>query len=180
MLTDFLRLLIECIQFVWPLHIVAEYEQTGIYLAGRFRGVGGRGLYAKVPWFMRYINVEVQPYPITTGRMDITLSDHSTLSFDATAMVRVVDVGKALNEIDNFHHSATTCVAAILATKLAEVDADRLAPSGRKRLLGDLRRWISEDTSAFGVECLSVAFNSFVLNVRTYRLLTDASAARGE
>lgn len=180
MLTDFLRLLIETIQFVWPAHIVAEYEQAGLYLCGHFRRVVGPGLKGKVPWFMRYINVEVYPYPITTGRMDITLSDSSTLSFDATAVVKVVDVAKALNTIDNYHRSATTRIAAILATRLAEVDAARLAPAGRKRLLTDLRRWINEETLTFGVECLDVAFNSFVVNIKTYRFLTDASAPLAE
>jgi regulator of protease activity HflC (stomatin/prohibitin superfamily) len=110
--------------------------------------------------------------------MDITLQDKSTLSFDATATMRVVDVDKALNSIDNYGTSATLKVAAVLATKLAEVDAERLAPEKRKRLLSDLRKWINDETLCFGVECLDVSFNSFVLNVRTFRLLTDASATQ--
>lgn len=179
MFAELLQLLIGCIQFIWPLHSVAEYEQAGKYVCGCFRGVVGRGVKGKFPWFMRYINVTTVPYPVSTGRMDITLQDHSTLSFDATATIRVFDVDLALNAIDNFHHSATMKVAAILATKLAEVDADRLVPAKRGRLLSDLRRWTHEETSKFGVETQDIAFNSFVLNIRTFRLLTDASAPLG-
>lgn len=178
MLTDFLRLLIETINFLWPLHIVAHWERSGRYRFGHFRGDVGPGLYFKIPWFVSFVDVSVVPEPFTTGRMDITLQDRSTLSFDATATMRVVDIDKALNEIDRYGTSSTLTVAAVLATKLAEVDAERLAPDKRKRLLSDLRKWINEDTHKFGVECLDVAFNSFVLNVRTFRLLTDASAAQ--
>jgi regulator of protease activity HflC (stomatin/prohibitin superfamily) len=153
---------------------VKEYDRAGFYWCGKYQGEIGPGLKRKLPWFVEYIDVTVQPYPITTGRKDITLTDGEMLSFDATALVRVVDVGKALNEIDDYHHAATAIVTSVLATKLAEVDRKRLTPEGRARLLTDLRKWIDRQLLPFGLTCLDVSFNSFVQNPRTYRILTDA------
>lgn len=178
MLTDFLRLLIETISFIWPLHIVSEFENSGYYVNGHFKKIRGPGLWLKIPWFHTYYDVVKVPYPITTGRMDITLSDNkTTLSFDATVMVRVVDLNMALNLIDDFHHATTVKVAATLATRLAVIDAERLHPEKRKPLLTALKNWANEETREYGVAVEDVAFNSFVLNLRTYRLLTDASAS---
>lgn len=176
MLTDFLRLIFETLSFVWPLHIVKQYDRAGRYWCGKYKGDVGPGLKAKLPWFTYYHDVTMVPYPITTGRKDITLIDGQALSFDATAMVRVEQVGKALNEIDDFHHAATVIVTSVLATKLAEVDRKRLTPEGRTRLLTDLRKWIDKELTVFGMRCAEVSFNSFVLNPRTYRILTDAEA----
>lgn len=174
MLTDFLRLFLETLSFAWPLHIVQEYDRAGFYWNGKYQGDVGPGLKRKLPWFTRYIDVTVQPYPITTGRKDITLVDGESLSFDATAMVKVQHVGKALNEIDDYHHAATVIVTTVLATKLAKVDRRRLTPEGRATLLTDLRKWIDKELLEFGMTCLDVSFNSFVQNPRTYRILTDA------
>lgn len=174
MLTDFLRLCIETAGFLWPLHLVKEYDRAGFYWCGKYQGVVGPGLKRKLPWFVEYMDVTVQPYPIMTGRKDITLTDGESLSFDGTAMVCVTDVGKALNEIDDYHHAATVIVMSVLATKLAKVDRRRLTPEGRAALLTDLRKWIDKELQIFGMTCLDVSFNSFVQNPRTYRILTDA------
>lgn len=161
---------------MWPLHIVKEWDRAGFYWCGKYQGDVGPGLKRKLPWFSNYHDVTVKPYPITTGRKDITMTDGQALSFDATAMVYVENVGKALNDIEDFHHAATVIVTSVLATKLAEVDRKRLTPEGRTRLLTDLRKWIDKELTVFGMRCTEVAFNSFVLNPRTYRILTDAEA----
>lgn len=165
----------DTIQFIWPFRIVEQWERAGYYVCGHWWREMGPGLKAVVPWFCEVRNVSVQAHPVTTGRMDITLSDGSTLSFDATANMRVTDVNLALNAIDDCHHSTSTIVAAVLAGKLAEVDAARVAPDKRGRLFSDLHRWVNEETQEFGVAVEKIRFNSFVLNIRTYRLLTDSS-----
>lgn len=163
----------DTIQFIWPFRIVHQWERGGYYVCGKWWRDVGPGLKVVVPWFCDVKEITLAPHPVSCSRGDITLSDNSILSFDATATMRVRDPYKALNEIEDFSHSTMMLLGAVLAEKLAEVDAVRLAPEKRKRLFSDLSRWVNDETMKFGVEVSDVRFTSFVLNLRTYRLLTD-------
>lgn len=172
-MTDFLRLLLDAIAYVWPLRIVKEWEQ-GIYLVcGRFWREVGPGIYPVLPWFTDVVETSVAEAIVGTGRQDITLADGSTLSFAATATVGVTDVRKALVAVDSYTETMRELLSSVLADKLAEVDASRLAPEKRGRLFADLRRWVAAEAEPYGIDVRSVRFVSFLTNAKAHRFLID-------
>jgi regulator of protease activity HflC (stomatin/prohibitin superfamily) len=177
-ISEVLQILVQCIEFIWPFHIVEQWERGRFYCFGRmYFGELGPGLYPIFPWFTRIINVDVVPSIIGTGRQDITLRDERTLSFAATATVKVIDANLALNSVDQYKETTRELMASFLAQELAETDADRLSPDKRPRLFTTLEARLAKETAKFGVELTNLRFTSFVLDARTYRLLTDAAAA---
>jgi regulator of protease activity HflC (stomatin/prohibitin superfamily) len=173
MLGEIFGFLRDVIQFIWPFKIIKEWERGGVYELGHFIRVVGPGCWPIIPWFTEIIEVPVVPKPIATGRQDITLKSGSTLSFDAAATLRVADVEKALNAIDDYHHSASVLLSSILAEKLADVEPDRFEPSKRGRLFSSLETWVQKECGVYGIEITNLRFTSFVLNARTLRLLID-------
>jgi regulator of protease activity HflC (stomatin/prohibitin superfamily) len=174
---DFLRVILDSIQYLWPFRLVKPWERGGYYVFGRFWRVVPPGVFPVIPWFTEVMTISVVPAIVETTRQDITLQDGKTvLSFAASAVVQVVDFNLAVNTIDNFHQTTQELIRAVLAEKLAQVDAERLAPEKRGRLLADLRRWIDEEARTFGVEVQKLRFPTFILNARTYRLLQDTQS----
>lgn len=174
---DLVRLILETIQFVWPLRRVQQWERALYIICGRWIWEVGPGVYP-ILWFF----CEVHPVSIAeaiagTERCDVTLSNGSTLSFQATCTAKVVDVRKAVCNVDNFAQTTQELLASVLADKLADVDVDRLSPNKRGRLFSDLKRWVAEEAATYGVEVSRVRFISFVMTTRTYRLLVDQSPA---
>ena len=176
---DFGRLVIDLIGFLWPFRLVEMWERGGFYIFGRYWRDVGPGCYPMVPWFMQVRCLSVVDRVEACGRQDITLSDGSSLSFDATALVRIVDVNLALNSIHDCDHSAATLLGSIIAEKLAEIDAERLQPAKRKRVFTDLERWVDAETIKFGVTTKDLRFTSFVMGARVHRLLMDSSPTPG-
>ncbi len=172
-MTEFLRLLLDAIAYVWPLRIVREWERGGYYVLGRWKREVGPGMYPVLPWFTEVTETSVAEAIVGTGRQDITLSDGSMLSFAATATVGVVDVRLALNAVDSYTETMQELLASVLADKLAEVDAARLAPEKRARLFADLRRWVAAEALAYGIEVRTVRFTSFIVNAKAHRLIID-------
>lgn len=170
---DFLRALIEALTFLWPFRRIDEAERGGFYRFGRWVREVGPGVYPIVPWFMEVRGILMSTGIVTTGRCDITLDDGSTLSFDASARVRVVDVKLAQNAIDDFMESAQELLAATLADRLGSVDADRLSSQKRGRLFSDLGKWVDTEGRQFGIAFDTLTFTSFVRNVPTRRFLID-------
>jgi regulator of protease activity HflC (stomatin/prohibitin superfamily) len=172
---DFLRLILDSMEYMWPLRRVQQWERGGYYVMGRWVREIGPGVWPVVPWFCEVLAVSVVPAIVGTGRQDITLNDGSTLSFSATATCRVVDLFKALNKVDAFAETTQELLASVLADKLAAVDAARLQPERRARLFADLHRWVAEEALEYGIGVESVRFVSFITNVRTHRLIIDTS-----
>lgn len=174
---EFLRALIDAAAYIWPFRIVKPWERGGFLVCGHWWKEVGPGIYPVVPWFMDVHAISVAEAICGTGRQDITLSDGSTLSFAASATARVCNVKLAVCSVDEYQTTTQELLAAVLADKLAEVDAGRLTSEKRGRLFADLKRWVAEEAKGYGVEVSKVRFTSFVLNVKTHRLLIDQSTA---
>lgn len=170
---DFLRIILESIHFLWPLAIVHQYER-GVYLVfGRVWKVVGPGLYPKVPWFTEIHFTSVAWEPARTGRCDITAKDNRTVTFDATAWIRVSDPILAYTLVHDYEQGMHSLLSSVLAENLADVEADRLSPEKRGRLNASLKGWVTKEAAQYGLEVDWVRFTSFVLAPRTYRVLTD-------
>ena len=174
---ELVRLVIDCLQFCWPFRRVEEWEAGCYYVCGRYRKTVGRDVYPVVPWFIEIIEVSMVPAIIGTGRQDLTLRDGRTLSFNATAWVRVTDAAKATNGVDDYRETTQEMLTSVLADKLVSVDVDRLDTEKRGRLLADLQKWAAAEAEPFGIEISKVRFVSFILGARTYRVVTDQSVS---
>lgn len=178
---DFLRVLLDGIQYLWPFVVVRQSEDAGFYLGGRLMwrlSAYGRtkGVYFRVPFFTEIRQAPNVPGMIRTARLDLTLKDGTMLTVAASAWARVVDFGKAIEGVDDYKETAEETFAAVIAERLADVDAERVtAGEKRNRLLADLTRWVNAETMGFGVETSNIRFTTFVLNIRTYRLMQDVA-----
>ncbi len=176
-MSDFLRLIGEWIEFLWPLRKVEQWERGLLYRNGRYVRELGPGIYPILPWFHDIKAWSVVPGILQTPRIDITAQDGTMVTLQVSATVRVVDLAQAVNTIDAYMETTQELITAVVAEKLAEVDAARLAPEKRGRLLADLRRWVAAEALEIGVDVSKLRFTTFVMNPRPFRLLGDAAAA---
>ncbi len=175
---ELLRLFLESIQFLWPLRLVEQWEAGGYYIFGRWHRLLAPGMYPIIPWFCDVKTISIAEAIIGTGRQDITLGDGTVLSFAATATVKVTDPFLALNSVDDYQETTKELLSSVLAEKLAAVDAERILPDKRKRLMSDLRAWVAEEGLAYGIEFRKVRFTSFLTNVKTHRHLIDQTTGQ--
>lgn len=174
--------LIEILQYAWPFRRVDPWERGNFYVWGRVwrrwpadaSGTVPAGVYFVIPWFSDVLTVTTTPAIVTSARQDIELKDGSTLSFAVSAWTRVTDSALALNSVDQYQETTFESIISVVSAKLAEVDAERLAPEKRGRLLADLVRWVNEETEPFGVRVEKLRFVNFIRNVNTIRLLQDS------
>ena len=170
---DLWKALVDSIAYIWPFRLVQQWERGGYMVCGRWWKEVGPGVYPVVPWFTNVHEISIAEAICGTSRQDITLSDGTTLSFSATCTARVVNVKLAICSVDEYQTTTQELLASVLADKLAEVDAARLSFEKRGRLFADLKRWVAEEARGYGVEVSKVRFTSFVVNVKTHRLLID-------
>lgn len=168
---DFIRIILDSLEYLWPFRIVHQWEQGGYYVCGRFWKVVGPGCYPVFPFFVTMLGMSTVPYMVATPRMDVTLHDGKNLTLWATAWAQVKDFDLAHNTVDNYEHTTTELIQAIIADRLAKIDSTKLEAENRAELLRNLSGWCDKETKEYGVEITRVRFTTFVLNARTYRLI---------
>lgn len=174
-MSDLFHLIAQWAEFLWPFRRVQLFERALYTVCGRRQWEVGPGVYPVLPWFCEVDPVAMSKGILVTPRIDVTLQDGKLLSAQVSAVVRVVDLRKAVNNVDAFMESAQELLHAVVADKLSDVAPSRLEPEGRRRLVGDLRRWVNEQAAEFGVEFDQLRFTTFVLNPKPYRVLSDGA-----
>lgn len=179
-MSEFFRALLDFLKEFWPVSLVKQWQKGCFYRLGRFRRVVDPGPHMTLPFVDEIVPVNMVPAIVFTGRQDITLNDGSVLSWQAAATVQVVDAERVTNGVDSYTETAREALCAILADRLASVDAERLEPDKRGRLLSDLTRWVNEELNPFGMHADRVRFVTFVRNARIFRLMQDVPGIGGE
>lgn len=171
---ELVKLVIEICQLLWPFRLVRADEAGGWLVCGHWWKQVGPGCYPVVPWFTDIEKIPISKGIVSTPRLDIPLSDGNRLTFSASATAQVIDIRLALLSMDDYRETTQEMLSAILADKLMEVDAERITkPEKRGRLFGDLRRWVQDEASEYGLELSKIRFTSLVVDAPVMRLLND-------
>jgi hypothetical protein len=174
MIAELLAILVQIVQLLWPIRIVEESERAGRFFCGHWVSEKEPGWYWNVPFFMDVKPLSIAKGIVTTPRLDIPLSDGNRLSFSASSTCRVIDVKLALLAMDDYKETTQELLSAVIADKLMDVDAERVTnPEKRRRLFSDLRRWVQDEGTEFGLEFTRVRFTSLVVDAPVMRLLSD-------
>jgi hypothetical protein len=176
-MSEFVRLLLDSIAYLWPFHRVELFERALYTVCGRWQWEVGPGVWPLIPWFVEVKAESVVEGIVSTPRIDLTLKDGRQLSCSLSATVRVANLPRAINKVDAYMETATELMAAVAAEKILEVEADRLNPDKRGRLTSDLKKWIQAEADQYGVEFVRLRFTSFVFAPRFYRVMSDQGTA---
>ena len=119
---ELVRLVIDCIAYIWPCRIVKQWERGGYMVCGKWKKEVGPGLYLVLPFFTDVHAVSIAGSRVGTGRQDLTLFDGSTLSYTATVWAQVVDVRAAVCDVNNYDQTTQEDLMSALSDELAELD----------------------------------------------------------
>lgn len=190
MLNELWQLVVSSIEFLWPFKIVHEWERA-LYIANGHVVIPWRwvamdrdlrtpmeskelqpGLYFRLPFFTDVHCVAVSWNYVDSKRLDLTLKDGRTASFEAVAKVRTVDVVAAYVGYYDFDIDIVAAFRAAISETLVEAEPERFDAGKRGRLLGtSLLRATREAIGPIGHECESVQVTTFVLQPKVFRLL---------
>lgn len=178
MFADLVSAVVQIIGFLWPFRIVEQWERGLYTFCGRIAGKElAPGLYPVVPWFCDVKEIPMSWDYVESGRLDLTLRDGRTLSGEAVAQMRVVDLRKAWVAFHDYEVDRRKMLRAVVSELLQEADPERFEPSRRGRLLGSsLLKAVQEGAAPIGCEVYAVQMTTFILGARSYRLLTDVAA----
>jgi regulator of protease activity HflC (stomatin/prohibitin superfamily) len=190
MLNELWQLVVNSIEFLWPFKIVNQWERA-LYLVNGHVVVPWRwvacdrdlrtpmtskelppGLYLRLPFFTDVHSAAISWNYVESHRLDLTLKDGRTASFEAVAKMRLVDIYGAYVGYYDFDVDIVAAFRAAISETLVTADPERFEPERRGRLLGtSLLQATRAAVAPIGHEVESVQVTTFVLQPKVFRLL---------
>ncbi|MCB8873931.1 slipin family protein [Acidisoma silvae] len=145
------------------LKMTDQWNRAIILRLGRYRGLGGPGLFTLVPFLESIATVVDLRIRTTEIRAEEALTrDTVSIAMDAIVFWRVVDPMRAATEIEHYRLAVERVAQTSLRETIGSHDLTQLL-SDRKTADEELRVSISTKTGAWGVEVTSVEIKDIAI-----------------
>jgi regulator of protease activity HflC (stomatin/prohibitin superfamily) len=159
--------------------ILREYERGVIYTLGRFTSVGGPGLVILIPGVQQLVRVDTRTLVQDVPSQDIISKDNVSAQVNAVLYYRVVDAGKAINEVENFVSATSQLAQTTLRSVLGKHDLDEML-SERDKLNDDIQRILDEQTEPWGIKVSNVEIKHVDIDTSMVRAIAKQAEAERE
>jgi len=178
-MAEFLKMLIDLIQNIWPFRMVYQWQLGLYYIFGRYQWTTKPGLKFIIPYICDVKCVSIVPEIETTPLQTITLRDNRTLTYSASLTIKVVDPAKAYNNVGHWSETVIELAAGVISAELSDADTTRFDPTRGKRdnLLKEIAKEINAVSHDYGVDIVAIRLNNFTY-VKTIRLLMDSATLK--
>ena len=161
------------------IRVLREYERAVIFRLGRMVGVKGPGLIFLIPLVDRMVKVGLRVVAMDVAPQDVITKDNVSIKVNAVVYFRVMDPGRAINEVEDFLYATTQLAQTTLRSVLGQAELDQLL-SDRDAINHKLQRIIDEQTDAWGVKVSLVEVKHVDLPTEMQRAIARQAEAERE
>ncbi len=148
--------LIVVLYLISSIKILNEYERGVIFRLGKLlphsKGPGVILVFAPID---RIVRVSLRTIVMDVPPQDVITRDNVSVKVNAVVYFRVMEPGRAIVEVENFHYATSQLAQTTLRSVLGQVELDGLL-SERERLNQDLQGILDQNTDAWGIKVSAV------------------------
>jgi len=172
--------LILVLYLISSIKILREYERGVIFRLGKLlphsKGPGVILVFAPID---RIVRVSLRTIVMDVPPQDVITRDNVSLKVNAVVYFRVMEPGRAIVEVENFHYATSQLAQTTLRSVLGQVELDGLL-SERERLNQDLQGILDQNTDAWGIKVSSVEIKHVDLPPDMQRAMARQAEAERE
>jgi len=158
------------------LRVLNEYERGVIFTLGRFSGIKGPGLILVWPVVQQMRKVDLRVIVLNVPKQDVITRDNVSVKVNAVVYFRVVDPGKAINQVANPFEATSQVAQTTLRSVLGQHDMDDLLAQ-RDKLNADIQRILDQSTEAWGIKVANVEIKDVDLDETMVRAMAKQAEA---
>jgi len=136
--------------------VLAEYERGVIFRLGKLlpapKGPGVVLVFAPID---RMVRVSLRTIVLDVPPQDVITRDNVSVKVNAVVYFRVIDPGRAIVEVENYHYATSQLAQTTLRSVLGQAELDDLLAE-RERLNLDLQRILDLHTDPWGIKVSAV------------------------
>jgi regulator of protease activity HflC (stomatin/prohibitin superfamily) len=176
----FILAAIVLIYLFMSINILNEYERGVIFRLGKLlpspKGPGVILVFAPID---RIVRVSLRTVVMDVPPQDVITRDNVSVKVSAVVYFRVMDVRRAIVEVESYHYATSQLSQTTLRSVLGQVDLDVLL-SERDRLNQQLQHILDQHTDAWGIKVASVEVKQVDLPPDMQRAMARQAEAERE
>ena len=168
------------IYLIMSINILAEYERGVIFRLGKLlaqpKGPGVILVFAPID---RIVRVSLRTVVMDVPPQDVITRDNVSVKVSAVVYFRVMDVRRAIVEVESYHYATSQLSQTTLRSVLGQVELDTLL-SERDRLNQQLQHILDQHTEPWGIKVASVEVKQVDLPPDMQRAMARQAEAERE
>ncbi len=137
--------------FLSGIRVVKEYEKLVTYYFGRYVGARGPGIFWIVPWISTTLKVDLRDVVMDVPRQEAITADNIPVFVNAIVRLRVVDPGKAVNNVANYQYAISQIAQTTLRAIIGRNALDTLLQE-RDKVNDEIREIIDKEVDPWGID----------------------------
>lgn len=159
--------------------ILREYERAVVFRLGRLVNPRGPGLIILVPFIETMRRVDMRTITMDVPSQDIITRDNVSVKVNAVVYFRVVDVSRAVVEVENYLYATSQLAQTTLRSVCGEGDLDDLLVS-RETINLRLQDILDNATDPWGIKVSMVEIKHIDLPPEMQRAMAKQAEAERE
>ena len=159
--------------------ILNEYERGVIFRFGRLKAPRGPGLILLLPFIERMRRVDLRTITMDVPPQDVITKDNVSVKVSAVVYFRVIDVNRAIVEVENYLYATSQLAQTTLRSVCGEANLDDLLV-GREALNLRLQEILDHTTDPWGIKVSMVEIKHIDLPPEMQRAMAKQAEAERE
>jgi regulator of protease activity HflC (stomatin/prohibitin superfamily) len=165
--------------FFASVRILREYERGVVFFLGRFQGIKGPGLVVVVPGIQQMVRVDLRVITMDVPEQDVISRDNVTVKVNAVLYYRVMDPGRAVMQVENYHSATGQLAQTTLRSVLGRHELDEMLAE-REKMNMDVQEILDAQTDAWGIKVTNVEIKHVDLDESMIRAIARQAEAERE
>lgn len=161
------------------LRIVKEYQRGIVYTLGRFTSTRGAGLRVVIPVIQVMEKVDMRVRTEDIPSQDVISRDNVSVKVNAVVYYRVINPGKAINNVEDFQTATSQLAQTTLRSVLGKHELDDMLAK-RDQLNHDVQEILASQTDHWGVEIANVEIKHVDIDPSMVRAIARQAEAERE
>lgn len=160
--------------------VLKEYERGVVLRLGRLTSKPrGPGITFLIPWIETMRRIDIRTLTLDVPTQDIITRDNVSVKVNAVVYFRVVDVNRAVVQVENYYYATSQLAQTRLRSVCGEVDLDDLLIS-REKINHRIQSILDEATDPWGIKVISVEIKHIDLPAEMQRAMAKQAEAERE
>lgn len=165
--------------FATIIRVLNEYERGVVFRLGRLTPPRGPGLTFLIPWVEKMRKVDLRTITMDVPPQDVITKDNVSVKVNAVVYFRVIDVNKAVVEVENYLYATSQLAQTTLRSVCGETHMDDLLVD-REKINMRLQEILDHATDPWGIKVSMVEIKHIDLPPEMQRAMAKQAEAERE
>lgn len=159
--------------------VLPEYERGVMFFLGRLIGPRGPGLIFVIPGIERIVRIDTRTITMDVPSQDVITRDNVSVKVNAVVYFRVIDVSKAVVEVENYLYATSQLAQTTMRSVCGEGDLDDLLVE-REKVNHRIQEILDKATDPWGIKVSMVEIKHIDLAPEMQRAMAKQAEAERE